>query len=225
MWSTSTISTSAFWRCWVKLGKFSDLSFGSDSPARGFSPSEPPTPVSRWSKNIFRALSWTVFSSKLEPHNRNCDVTARRPKLVDRAELIFGPFVWVCCICQCYRVFSVARIVNKALRSVFGVFRGWAARRIFSSFHTFSSAPALKVLTAPDENSSSCCRSTEFSNFLQIDQVNSEWVIGRNSNVKLNNFCFVIGGEEVLVCEWNLFLGIQHRLIPKCVNKSMRPML
>lgn len=117
-------------------------------------PSPSPTHAQRWSKNIFRALSRlskTIFPSRVEPYRRSCDVTARRPKLVDRAELIFGPFVWVCCICQCYRVFSVARIVNKALRSVFGVFRGWASEETFSSFHTFLQRQLWRSCQLPSE--------------------------------------------------------------------------
>lgn len=80
---------------------------------------------------IFSAAHHLIFSSKSSQYTHTCDVILRR-KI--EPNLFLAQSFLVCCICQCYRVFSVARIVNKALRSVFGVFRGWAEKDF--SFHT-----------------------------------------------------------------------------------------
>lgn len=68
---------------------------------------EKPRGVNWWSKNI--SLS---RSSPLQHHqHQHRDMRRTRPNL------FLDPSRRVCCICQCYRVFSVARIVNRALRS------------------------------------------------------------------------------------------------------------
>lgn len=67
-----------------------------------------------------------------------------------RSRILFlAHSVLICCICQCYRVFSVARIVNKALRSVFGwCFVAQSSEREKKKYfpiHTFSSATSNRL--------------------------------------------------------------------------------
>ena len=112
-------------QCWWKnkLGKFSEF---SDSHSRKFSPHKREF---LWSKNIFDTQSCSsrlIFSSIFSfTHTQMW-----HHFWGERASrTYFWPFL-ICCIWQCYRVFSVARIVNKALRSVFWVFLVGAARII-----------------------------------------------------------------------------------------------
>lgn len=93
----------------------------------------------------------------------------------------FWPFL-ICCICQCYRVFSVARIVNKALRSVFGCV-SWlrAEKKFFRPLHTFRSPSALKVSPGsfyPSPSSSYHHRSLNFP-ITSPSPINwtNEWII------------------------------------------------
>ena len=182
------------------LGKFSNF---SDHHSRNFSPYKREF---SWSKNIFdtqscssRLIFSSIFSFTHTPMWRH--FWGERS-----SRTYFWPFL-ICCIWQCYRVFSVARIVNKALRSVFWVFLVGAARII----------QRRKLRRSRKEKSWSFSSSKDHRifQFLQIFHQENE------SSHDIFH-CFVIGGEEVLVCEWKLFLGIQDRLTQKCVNKLLR---
>lgn len=179
----------------------------------------------RWSsKNISRShlrrCSPPIFS------NTKAELSSSWGEISTSGEpnLFLAQSFLICCICQCYRVFSVARIVNKALRSVFRVFRGWAAKFFLPS--TFSSSSARRELWR------SFVRDEKKSFFFFIDEFPSSFINQSSVARKVENDLFERSESEIgeiLFCnrrkcgsQWNLFLGIQDRLILKCVKQSLR---
>lgn len=73
------------------------------------------------------------------PHNHAHTEQCCRNHLFDRRAFVKEPNLFlacsllICCICQCYRVFCVARIVTRALRSVF-----WLVCFMVESWEIFS---------------------------------------------------------------------------------------
>lgn len=109
------------------LGKLVKPPFGSTSPPENLRGQH----TQSEDLKIFSAVYRSIFSSKSRQHTLMFDVILRR-KI--EPNLFLAQSFLICCICQCYRVFSVARIVNKALRSVFWCV-SWLSRKRFS-FHT-----------------------------------------------------------------------------------------
>ena len=189
-----------------------------------------PTHASRRSKNIFRAPSCPrkmIFSSKFQLHTHTFDVILRRRSsrtyfwpnrfsyvafasaivyLVSRGSLTkrSGQFL-VCFVAEQKKnflstLFLVASELNQLWRSFLA---------LYFEAENFD----LLLITSI----------TEFSKSLVPWKWN--WIARRK---KKFFFCFVIGGGErkcLCLASGMLFLGIQDRLIPKCVNKSLRPSL